>query len=580
MDSGVPDGSPPSRMEPRPRHDGALTRRRALALGAAAGLTSLAHGGVAPLGALAAPRRRGFDFAPEAFGRGGLSGALRVAGGFVLVGLRDPLTAGADIEVRARRDGHRWSAWTRVRAHAAHAPDGGARPRASDPVWTGRADELQLRASRRPRGTVRVEVVAVSAAAHAIAGARAAGADARAAQLGGQPPIVPRADWGGETVIPRARPAYGAVEVAFVHHTENANAYGPDDSAAIVLAIAKYHRDVKGWNDVGYNYLVDRFGRIYEGRAGGIDLPVIGAHTQGYNSRSTGIAILGSFTGEPAPVAALDAVARLIGWKLPHHGAPVIGFHVLISGGGPANRYRYGTRVALQRINGHRDGDSTACPGDQLYAQLPDLRARSASVAGPLVVSARVALAAPTAAGYGQQAAFSGTVTSAEGAPQPGVPVRIQKQGLGGAWTTIARATTASDGGFGVSVVWKRAGQVRATSLEASSPPLGVGLLAQIQARAEREVIAPGSRAVLRGTVQPAQRVTVVIERRSAGRWTRVAALATPVARTSFEVRRRIVRPGTYRLSARVTYAGNVVRAAPVMVRVAAPAPLRGVVPG
>ena len=108
---------------------------------------------------------------------------------------------------------------------------------------------------------------------------------------------MPRADWGGDRVIPRARPAYGSVEVAFVHHTESANTYGPDDSAAIVLAIAKYHRDTKGWNDVGYNFLVDRFGRIYEGRAGGIDLPVIGAHTQGYNARSTGIAIIGSFTG-------------------------------------------------------------------------------------------------------------------------------------------------------------------------------------------------------------------------------------------------------------------------------------------
>ena len=573
MESGGPDRSPPSRMESRPRHAGALTRRGALALGAAAGLTSLAAGGAAPLGALAAPRRRAFYFAPEAFGRGGVSGALRVAGGFVLVGLRDPLGPAADIDVRARRYGGSWGPWTRLRAHAAHAPDGHARPRASDPVWTGRADELQLRAARRPRRPVRIEVVAVSPAAHAIAAARASTAAARGAQLGGQPPVVPRAEWGGDAVVPRARPSYGAVEVTFVHHTENANAYGPDDSAAIVLAIAKYHRDIKGWNDVGYNFLVDRYGRIYEGRAGGIDLPVIGAHAQGYNARSTGIAILGSFTGEPAPAAALDAVARLVGWKLPLHGSPVIGAHELVSAGGAANRYRYGTRVALQRINGHRDGDSTACPGDQLYAQLPELRARAAALAGAPIISARVGLAAPSAAAYGQPAAFSGSVTDAQGTPQPGVPVSIQKLGPGGAWTTIVRATTAADGGFTASVAWKRAGQVRASSLQSSSPPLTVGLLALIDARADSAQVAPGAHVVLRGTVRPAERVTVIVERRSAGRWMRVASVVTPAARTSFAVRRRIVKPGLYRLTARAAHGGQVVRAVPVTVRVGSPVP-------
>ncbi len=535
-------------MESLPRHAGALTRRRALALGAAAGLVSLAHGGAVPIGALAAPRRRGFDFGPAAFGADGVSGTLRVAGGFVLVGLRDPLAVGADVEVRARRRGRSWGPWTPLRAHPTHAPDGSAPPRSTDPVWTGRADELQLRASRRPRRVVRIDVVAVSASAQAIVGARAATAQAGAAQLGGRPGIVPRSAWGGDRVIPRARPSLGSVEVAFVHHTENANNYGPNDSAAIVLAIAKYHRDTKGWNDIGYNFVVDRFGRIFEGRAGGVDLPVIGAHAQGYNSRSTGIAILGSFTGEPAPAAALDAVARLIGWKLPWHGAPVLGTHVVRSGGGAANRFRYGTRVKLQRINGHRDANSTACPGNRLYAQLPALRARAAALAGAPLVSTRVTLDQPDVTRYGENAIFTGLVTDARKRAQPGVPVRIEKQGPSGKWTSIARSTTGPDGRFSADGEMRRAGLVRALALKTPSAPVTALVVPLLKVRAERERIASGSRAVLRGTVRPSERVTVIVERRSAGRWKRVAKTSTPRARTRFALRRRLVKPGTYRL--------------------------------
>ena len=294
---------------------------------------------------------------------------------------------------------------------------------------------------------------------------------------------------------------------------------------------------------------------------------MIGAHTQGYNAHSTGISIIGSFTAEQAPDAALDAVARLIGWKLPWHGAPVIGTHVLISGGGAANRYRYGTQVSLQRINGHRDGDSTACPGNKLYAQLPDLRSRTAALAGAPIVSARVALAGPSAVAYGGAAELTGTVTDATGAPQPGIEVRIEKQGVSGRWSTIARTTTGPEGRFSVAPAWKRAGIVRAMALKTPSPPLDISLIPLLDVRADSSAIVAGGSAVLRGTVRPSGRVSVLIERRSAGRWKRVT-VATLQARSSFSVRRRLVRPGTYRLTASVLYLGRTVSAAPVVLRV------------
>ena len=182
---------------------------------------------------------------------------------------------------------------------------------------------------------------------------------------------------------PRSAPVYGEVQVAFVHHTVSSNDYGPEDSAGIVLGIARYHRDSNRWNDIGYNFLVDQYGQVFEGRAGGIDQAVVGAQAQGYNSVSTGIACIGTFTSVPQPEPGMDALARLIGWKLSLHAAPTQGTVVVTSRGGSSNRYPNGAPVTLERISGHRDGDSTSCPGEILYTQLPDLRARAARYSGP-----------------------------------------------------------------------------------------------------------------------------------------------------------------------------------------------------
>ena len=118
---------------------------------------------------------------------------------------------------------------------------------------------------------------------------------------GTPPPIIPRAAWGADSVPPRSAPDYGVVQMAFVHHTVTANDYTPEQSASIVLGIAKYHRDTNGWNDIGYNFLVDQYGQVFEGRAGGVEQAVIGAQAQGYNSQSTGVAVLGTFSDAPIP---------------------------------------------------------------------------------------------------------------------------------------------------------------------------------------------------------------------------------------------------------------------------------------
>lgn len=168
------------------------------------------------------------------------------------------------------------------------------------------------------------------------------------------------------------------MQVAMIHHTETLNDYSPADGRSAVLGICMYHRDTNGWDDIGYNFLVDKYGTTYEGRAGGIDRAVIGAHAQGFNSSSTGIANLGSYDKQPVSGQALDAMSSLIAWKFDTHGVPRSGTTTVTSDGGPDTRPQYrnpGSQAVLDRISGHRDVDTTDCPGDLLYGQLPQLRA-------------------------------------------------------------------------------------------------------------------------------------------------------------------------------------------------------------
>jgi hypothetical protein len=557
-------------MPPAPRHAGRISRREALALGAGAGLLAFGRGALDAPRALAAPRTLALTVPPDAFGPGARTAVLAAPGRFVLLGLRDVRGLGTGLHVRARRRGGRWSPWLRVPRHA-HAPDPAGLPATGDPLWTGEADELELRADRRPRRPVALALVAVPRAAGALLAARAAAAapEGRGAQLGGRPPIVLRAAWGGDLVPPRSAPAYGAVQVAVVHHTESSNAYTPAQAATQVLAIARFHRDTRRWNDVGYNFLVDRYGTIYEGRAGGVELPVIGAHAQGFNGLTTGISVLGSFMDQQAPQAAVDAVARLIAWKLPVHGAPVSGAAAVVSGGGSLSRFPSGARVTLERISGHRDVGSTDCPGTRFYAQLPEIRRRALAGAGPPVVLPEVTLDASGPVVYGRPVRLEGSVLAPDKTPQPGVAVRIEKQGPGGSWVTIARTATSQDGFFAASVAWTRGGLVRAVAREVISLPVAVALVPALAVAADSRVVPVGGTVTLSGRMRPPGTLRVVVQRRVRGRWVR-AAVRTRQVRGDFTLPVRLPRrSGSYRLLVSAGSGGRVASARPIAVRVA-----------
>jgi hypothetical protein len=537
-----------------------LTRRRALALGAAAGLSSLVPASSPAWASRGGAAARGFGLrvGRDAFagGGGGLTtGVLRAPARFDLLGVRgaDRGGLGLEVRVRAAARGAAWSPWVPLGEGHHHRPDTGTGAHASDPVWAGGAEELQLRAAARPAGALDVRFVAVPEAAR-----RLVVPTARASQAGGPPTIIPRAGWGGDGVTPRTAPDFGDVQVAFVHHTVSANEYAPEDSAGIVLAMAKYHRDTNGWNDLGYNFVVDKYGQIFEGRAGGIDQAVVGAQAQGYNTHSTGIANIGTFSDVGQTDAALDAMAKLIAWKLPLHGAPVTGQIVLTSGGGDLNRYKSGTPVTLQRISGHRDGDATECPGNALYGQLPELRRRAAAIA-PAVPTATVALAmdAPASSvAYGEQLTLRGTLRRSGGGVIAGQRVVVQKQGTSG-WVTVARATSGDDGSWSAAFAWRAAGRVRAKaavtgSSAAATEGIQIGCTPVLTAKARTTRVKAGRSLAVSGTVRPLAPVVVTVEKQgSDGVWRKVGTTTIKPQRAQFRASVKLARPGLYRLTPR-----------------------------
>ncbi|WP_329264584.1 peptidoglycan recognition protein [Streptomyces pseudovenezuelae] len=199
--------------------------------------------------------------------------------------------------------------------------------------------------------------------------------------IGPRPRIVTRHGWGADEGLRERKFVYTKkVKAAFVHHTASGNGYSCTQAPSLIRGIYRYHVKSMGWRDIGYNFLVDKCGNIYEGRAGGVAKPVLGAHTLGFNSNSMGIAVLGSFGSKKPPAAVTKAVARLAAWKLGLHGVNPKGKTYLKSGGG--NLYPKGKKVRLNVISGHRDGFATECPGWQLYRKLGSTRTTAARLQG------------------------------------------------------------------------------------------------------------------------------------------------------------------------------------------------------
>ncbi|MEZ5141334.1 MAG: N-acetylmuramoyl-L-alanine amidase [Acidimicrobiales bacterium] len=251
----------------------------------------------------------------------------------------------------------------------------------SEPVWVGRATGYRVRV---PVGAT------VTAHLGRDGGDPPGTATRRAPQVGPgtQPVIYLRSSWGAR---PPAKPIeYSATtRLGVVHHTVSSNAYGTADVPAILRSIQAYHLDVQGWDDIGYQFLVDRYGRLWEGRFGGIDRPTIGAQAKGFNVDAFGVAGIGDFSAGSAPSVLVSAIADLMAWRLGLVGIAADGRTTITSTGN--EWFADGQVVDLPAIVGHRDTRPTECPGNNLYAAIPAIRAAARArqpAYGPAAASA------------------------------------------------------------------------------------------------------------------------------------------------------------------------------------------------
>ena len=211
------------------------------------------------------------------------------------------------------------------------------------------------------------------------------------------PAIITRAQWGADESLRTCEPDLSTSTVAAaIHHTASTNSYSAADVPGLIRGFYAYHtRSVaaggRGWCDIGYNFLVDKFGRIFEGRAGSIDKAVVGAHTGGYNSRSFGVSAIGEYGSAAPPGVMIEAISQVVAWKFKTYRI-LAGVDVtIVAGSGEgAPRFAPGTLVTLPTIFAHRDVSLTACPGQGLYDQLGYIRARVSELSNASVAASPI----------------------------------------------------------------------------------------------------------------------------------------------------------------------------------------------
>ena len=286
--------------------------------------------------------------------------AVRAERTFQMVGVH--WRGSGSVRLRARTTSGAWTRWVTLSR--------------TEPVWVGPSRDVRL----RRRGTVR-DVRIAFVTSPRVASPRPGSI---LPALAVRPAIVTRAGWHADESIRRADPSYASeLKMVFVHHTDTATSAPCSESARIVRAIYAYHVRVNGWNDIGYNFLVDKCGTVFEGRYGGMTKPVIGAQTGGFNTYSSGIAVIGTYSSARPPHAAVAALERLIAWRLDIAHVNPESRVEMVSAGNP--RYRAGRHVVMNAVSGHRDGYPTSCPGSALYALLPRIRAKAQAIGLPKI---------------------------------------------------------------------------------------------------------------------------------------------------------------------------------------------------
>ena len=302
--------------------------------------------------------------------------APRTAATFQLVGATWTSMKGAvTIQVKTLTGGT-WSGWSTLDPE--QAQDDKSSRSATEPVYTGDSTGVELRAVGAAGSSVSGLAAMTVTSPVVPADSHLATVSAQTAVSSGvpQPNIISRAAWGADESLRSWNGADCAipkidstVKGAVIHHTAGSNTYTEAESASIVRGIYAYHVQGNGWCDIGYNFLIDQYGEIFEGRYGGITLPVHGAHATSWNTDTVGVSFMMNSNTMVPTAASMSSAEALLAWKLGNSYRTPNGWTNLVG-------------AAIPVMFGHRDVMQTDCPGTNLYARIQELRDTSTALIG------------------------------------------------------------------------------------------------------------------------------------------------------------------------------------------------------
>ncbi|MEU6580041.1 N-acetylmuramoyl-L-alanine amidase [Nocardia sp. NPDC046763] len=317
---------------------------------------------------------------------------------FSMVALTAPDLAGTTTKLRAQRPDGTWGPW-----YDAETEDGKNHPApgkrtGTEPVYVGNTKTVQMLVTRKPAaapaepeplddGSADPAQTKLEKLAAVLIDPGRGSIDENLQTVaeplpGGGPKVITRAQWGADESLRCEEPTYDdGVSAITVHHTAGRNDYTKAESAGIVRAIYAYHAKTLDWCDIGYNALVDKYGQIFEGRYGGLDRPVEGAHAGGFNTNTAGVALMGDYEDEAPTDVSIQAIGKYIGWRAKVAGIDPQGRTTMYSEGSDYTKYALGQAVELPNIFAHRDVGNTTCPGDAVYALMDKIRQIAGDVA-------------------------------------------------------------------------------------------------------------------------------------------------------------------------------------------------------
>ena len=302
-----------------------------------------------------------------------LSGVQVGLDSFNAIGILFEVLPSEPVFIRTRSPEGTWNSWRELEIELDEGPEAGSLENNSgtesygtEPIWVQDAVGYELNLDPGDAASAEVALVRDEMQRSATETTPIAGAS-----ISRPFDIHTRGEWGAR---PTSTSTGSTVKLAVIHHSASSNSYSPEQVPEVLRSIQAYHMDGRGWADIAYNFVVDKYGGVWEGRGGGIEAPVIGAHAMGFNTNSVGVMVLGDYTATTPSDVAIESVSQVIGWKMAIHGVDPSSRVAFTSAGStsiPANQV-----VDLSRVVGHQDVGATGCPGS-IYNSLSHIRIRA-----------------------------------------------------------------------------------------------------------------------------------------------------------------------------------------------------------